>query len=225
MHEWAFICYGNHMSTDAELVRAWRAGDKNAGETLFERYYDSIARFFYNKAGDHSADLIQRTFLACVEGLSRMRDNMRFRSYLFGIAHNLLRKYYRDKARRGVNLDFDEVSVHDLSPSPSRVLAVSQEQRLLLEALRRIPLSYQVVIELFYWENMSAHEIAEVLDIPLGTAKTRIRRGRQLVDQELTEISDSKELLHSTLSDLAGWAAKLRTELAPALPVTDVVSG
>lgn len=204
------------MSTDAQLVARWRGGDASAGEVLFERYYDGIARFFYNKVGDQSADLIQKTFLACVEGLNRMREDARFRNYLFGIAHNLLRKFYRDKARAGIALDFEEVSIHDMNPSPSSMLAVSQEQRLLLEALRRIPLDYQVVLELFYWENVTAADIARILAIPVGTAKTRLRRGRQLVDKALAEISESPALIQSTLSDLEGWARKLREQITGA---------
>lgn len=202
------------MATDRELVAAWRRGDQSAGERLFERYYDAIARFFYNKAGDRSADLLQKTFLACVEGLERMRDDTRFRSYLFGIAHNLLRKHYRDKSRRGSELDFELVSVHDMGPSPSKAIAVRQEQRLLLEALRRIPLDYQVVIELFYWETMTAAEIAEVTGAPVGTIKTRIRRGRQLIEETLADLAGSGELLESTVSNLEGWARALRDRLS-----------
>ena len=56
------------MDSDAQLVARWRQGDKSAGEALFERYYDGVARFFYNKVGERSADLIQKTFLACVAG-------------------------------------------------------------------------------------------------------------------------------------------------------------
>lgn len=201
------------MISDAELVAAWRGGDRGAGEALFERYFDALSRFFYNKAGNRSADLLQKTFLACVEGLPKLRDDSRFRSYLFGIAHNLLRKHYRDKDRAGHPLDFEVVSVYDLSPTPSKAIAVRQEQRLLLEALRRIPLDYQVVLELFYWEAMTAADIADITDAPVGTVKTRIRRGRQLVEERLTELAGSGELLESTVSNLEGWARALRDRL------------
>lgn len=204
------------MATDAQLLAQWRDGDARAGEALFERYYDSVARFFYNKVGDQSADLIQKTFLACVEGRARMREDSRFRSYLFGVAHNLLRKHYRQKVRAGVAVDFEQVSVHDLTPSPSKVLAVSQEQRLLLEALRRIPLDYQVVLELFYWEELSAADMASALDMPLGTIKTRLRRGRQLVDKALAELAESPAILASTLSNLDDWARRLREQITRA---------
>ncbi|MEM9488818.1 MAG: sigma-70 family RNA polymerase sigma factor [Myxococcota bacterium] len=208
------------MATDSELVAAWRRGDQRSGELLFERYYDAITRFFYNKAGDRAADLVQKTFLACVEGLPRMRDDARFRSYLFGIAHNLLRKYYRSKSRAGQHLDFEEISVYDLSSSPTKGIAARQEQRLLLEALRRIPIDYQVVLELFYWESMTAADIAEISEAPLGTVKTRIRRGRQLVEDRLAEIASSGQLLESTINDLEGWAKSLRDRLRQVQPTS-----
>jgi DNA-directed RNA polymerase specialized sigma24 family protein len=55
-------------ATDIELLEAWRGGDRRAGEQLFERHYAAVARFFRNKLEFGVDDLIQRTFLACVEG-------------------------------------------------------------------------------------------------------------------------------------------------------------
>lgn len=58
--------------SDEELLAAWRAGERRAGELLFERYYEPVARFFFNKT-DAAAELIQQTFLACVEGAAKFR--------------------------------------------------------------------------------------------------------------------------------------------------------
>lgn len=200
------------MVHDIELVQAWRAGDKRAGATLFDRYYPSIARFFRNKVGTEASDLIQNTFLAAFEGLDRMRS-ANFRSYLFAIACNLLRKHFRTKGRE--KIDFGTVSVFDLDPSPSRVIAADQQQRLLLEALRHIPVDLQIVLELYYWESMTAAEIAEVLEIPVGTAKTRIRRARQLVHEQLKEVEQRGVPQECTLEDLDAWAEGLRDADAP----------
>ena len=97
--------------------------------------------------------------------------------------------------------------------SPTQVLAARQEQRLLLLALRRLPVDHQVALELHYWEGLTAAEIGAVLDLPLGTAKTRIRRGRALLEVQLRGIADSPELLHSTLANLEGWARQLRAQV------------
>ncbi len=199
--------------SDAALVEAWRSGDRAAGRRLFERHYAAVARFFRNKVGEGGPDLIQRTFLACIEGRERFRHDATFRSYLFSIAYKVLCKHYRERRRdqerdqRGV--DFEEATAHELS-SPLSGIAARQEQRLLLEGLRRLPVDYQVVLELHYWEGMSAAELAEVLAIPLGTAKTRLRRGRELLEDKLRDLSTSATLLHSTLANLDAWAAQLR---------------
>jgi len=201
------------VATDVELLEAWRAGDGAAGEKLFERYFAGIARFFRNKLGEPAEDLIQRTFLACVEGRDRLREDASFRSYLFAVAHNVLRKHFEAKRISGERLDFGTRSVQDMAPGASTIMAKNQQQRLLLEALRRIPLDYQVALELTYWEKMTAAEVAEIVDIPEGTAKTRIRRGRQLVEEQLAKLATSEQLLQTTISDLEGWARSLRDDI------------
>lgn len=194
------------------LVQAWRDGDREAGKRLFERHYAGVARFFRNKVGEAGPDLIQRTFLACVEGRERFRQESSFRSYLFSIAYKIVCKYYRERRRDEGRVDFEEESAHSLS-SPISAVAARQEQRLLLEGLRRLPVDYQVVLELHYWEGMSATELADVLGLPVGTAKTRLRRGRELLEERLRELSASATLLQSTLANLDAWAAQLRVQV------------
>lgn len=197
------------MTPDAELVDAWRAGDPRASASLFERHYDGFTRFFRNKVGDQAGkDLIQRTFLACFEGFARYRGEASFRTYLFAIAYNLLCKHF--EAQRRSRIDLMTVSAHDLGTSPSEVLAARSEQRLVLAALRRIPLEHQALLELHYWEQMTAAEAALALGIPVGTAKSRLRRARQLLEEQLALLADSPTLLTSALGDLAAWARELR---------------
>lgn len=174
--------------TDAELLRAWSAGDRAAGESLFDRHFESVARFFRNKADGAHDDLIQQTFLGCVEALPRFRADSSFRTFLFAVARNQLSKHYRQRRVERERLDFGTHSVHDLASSPSAVVARGEQQRWVLDALRRIPIDSQIALELHYWEEMTAAEIAEVLELPLGTAKTRLRRARQLLEAELAEL-------------------------------------
>jgi RNA polymerase sigma factor (sigma-70 family) len=198
------------VQTDQELLAAWQAGDRTAGELLFERYYAVLVRFFANKIGGDPMDLIQETFMGCVSGQARLRNRQGFRGFLFGIAFNLLKQHYARQRRDGDRFDPDTCSAADLSPGPGTMLSKSREQRLLLEALRRLPVRYQVVLELFYWEDLTAIEIGEALELPEGTVRTRLRRARELVAGALGEVEGEPGVVEATLGDLEGWAARVR---------------
>ena len=205
------------LTSDEQLLSAWCGGDQKAGGHLFERHYESIARFFRNKVGDDTApDLIQRTFLALVESRSRFRRESSFRTFLFAVAHNVLHRHYRSKRRGGKKLDFAAVSVSDLGPSATALLAQRDEERALLAALRRIPIEHQEILELYFWEHMKAIEIASILSMPEGTVRTRIRRAKQLLADAMQTGGTSQQIIESTLSGLDHWAERVRGHLLQA---------
>lgn len=200
--------------TDAELLQRWKTGDTRSGEVLFARYYDAVSRFFGNKVARDRGDLVQATFSACLEKVDGLKDAASFRSFLFGIARFELLHYYRRKSRRETEFDAEKLSVYDLDPTPSRIIAKHQEQRLLLEGLRHIPVELQVVLELTYWEKLTSAEMADLLGIPEGTVKSRVRRAREKLDQQLVRLADSPQQLETTTSNLEGWAQQLRGQFA-----------
>ena len=198
------------MSSDESLLAAWAGGDAAAGEQLFDRHFKAIARFFRNKVGpDAMDDLIQQTFMGLLEARERYRGEGTFRSFLYGIAFNTLRDHLRARRREEERIDFGVSSVHDLAPGASEVLAARREERLLLEGLRRIPVEHQALLELYFWEPLSAPEIAAVLEVPVGTVRTRIRRAKQLLEAELRRLEPRGPLLQSTLTRLDDWAREL----------------
>ena len=203
-------------SLDAELVTAYRNGNKRAGEQLADRYFGRVLNFCRSKAPSAATDIAQHSFMACFAGLDKLRDPASFRSFLFAIVCNQIRMHYRRGRVEGERLDFGTVSSADLDPSPSQIIARGAEQRLLLAGLRRIPMQYQIVLELFYWEEMRAQDIAEVLEIPLGTAKTRILRGRELLQEALAKLDAPGSVLESTVTNLEDWARRLRDDNANA---------
>jgi len=198
--------------SDVELLTAWRAGDKPAGEALFDRHFAAVNRFFRNKAGDDLGDLVQRTFLTVLEARQDFRGEGSFRGYLLGIAYNVLRHHYRDR-QVGRAIDVETVSLADVAARPSEVLAARREHRRLLEALRRVPLEHQSLLELYYWESMSASEIGEVLGVPEGTVRTRLRRAKQLLEERLTQLIEDRTVLETTLACLDDWAREIRAAL------------
>jgi RNA polymerase sigma-70 factor (ECF subfamily) len=200
-------------SSDRELFEAWAGGDREAGEFLFERHFEPVARFFRNKADQGYEDLIQRTFLGCIEARDRFRQDASFRTFLFAVARNVLSKHYREQRRDIARLDFGVTSIQDMGASPSFILAQDQEQQLMLAALRAIPLDSQIVLELHYWESMTAAEVGEMLEVPLGTAKTRIRRAKQLLAAELGALSAGQRTPDPTGTGLDTWAVSLKASL------------
>jgi RNA polymerase sigma-70 factor (ECF subfamily) len=200
------------VSDDFELLDAWRGGDAAAGNALFERHFDGICRFFRNKVSEGVDDLIQRTFLACVESRDAFRGDASFRTYLFTLARNELYAHFKRVHRERGRIDPLEVSVHDLGPTPTGIVARRKEQRLLLQALRKIPVDHQIALELYYWEDMPAPALASVLGIPEGTVRTRLRRAKILVEQALREIGQGQEL-ETTVANLDDWARSLREQV------------
>jgi RNA polymerase sigma factor (sigma-70 family) len=194
---------------ELELLRAWQGGSVRAGEILFDRYFASIARFFQSKSTDGVEDLVQETFLAV--STARERIEKTFRNYLFGTAHNVLRVHLR--RRHEERFDSKEMSIAELNPGMSSLIAATDQQRVLQLALQRVPLDDQIVLELRFWENMTGPEIAEVLDLPLGTVRTRLRRSLLRLEKTISEIEASPELLEMTLRDFSRWKDDLHEML------------
>jgi RNA polymerase sigma factor (sigma-70 family) len=202
------------MATDLELLDAWAAGDKRAAKDLLERHFAALFRFFRNKVDDSVEDLVQDTMLACVKGRDRFRRDGSFRTYLFGTARHMLFGYYKKK-RREVAIDFEVSSVVDLGPSPSSVVAERAEHRLLLEAMRRIPLDYQIVLELYHWEGLTGPQLAEVLEVSEAALRSRLHRAKLELRRQMEAVAVAPDVLESTSTNLDAWAESLRDEMSP----------
>jgi RNA polymerase sigma factor (sigma-70 family) len=202
---------------DRELLMRWGEGDAGAGDALVTRHYPAVYRFFRNKAPGHVDDLTQRTFLACTEGRARFEQRSSFRSFLFGVARHVLYEHFRQR-RRDQAIDFGLSTAEGLDPSASQKLAARDEQQRLLTAMRRLPLDLQVALELYYWEDLGVAEIAEVLETPVGTVKSRLQRARVRLDELIVELSESDDLLKSTMDNFDKWARELQQHLGPQKP-------
>jgi RNA polymerase sigma-70 factor (ECF subfamily) len=199
-------------TSDEDLLRAWQAGDKEAGDALVRRHFASIYRFFRHKLADGAEDLTQRTFLGCVGARDRMRPELGFRAFLFGIARNQLLLELRTRSRRR-ELPPDSASIEDVAgPTPVGVVAAHEQQRALLQALRKIPIDHQITLELHYWEGLGVDQIALVLEVAPGTVKSRLARARASLVERLQDIEGERDpaRLQATLSDLDAWVRSLR---------------
>jgi RNA polymerase sigma-70 factor (ECF subfamily) len=180
------------MATDAELLQAWRAGDNDAGSELIERYAPRLHRFFDTRVVSHADDLCQQTLEACVQGREIIEEDgssRSFRSYVFGVARRKLLNHYRSERVRDAHFDALETSVQDIAPTASQHAASRQEAQLVASALRRLPIDYQITLELHYWEGLTTQEIATALDAPVNTVKTRLARGRDRLKEIIAALA------------------------------------
>lgn len=198
------------MDGDAQLLRAWADGDATAGNLLFDRHYRSIYRFFVNKLRSlgEVEDLVQQSFMACIESPASFRAEGSFRSYLFGIARKILLKHLRYGARH--QFDPASNSLADCGLGASSIMDARREQRLLLTALRHIPIDSQIVLEMSYWEQIPAKEMAAVLGETLPAIRGRLRKAKLELRGTIEALARSPEELSSTLDGLDDWAAGLR---------------
>lgn len=194
------------LRNDAELLKAWRAGDQASGETLFERHFDTLYRFFYNKTtAAQLDDLVQDTFAACLSTPTPLEGPTAFRSYLLGIARHKLIDRYRAQGRAQI----ESLSAHELGVAPIDAAERNQERRLLLRSLRRLPLESQVLLELAYWEGLKDREMAQLYECPLGTLKSRLRKAR-LALRDAIEATLVHTQFDSTVDSIEGWLESMR---------------
>lgn len=199
--------------SDDQLLEAWRAGDRGAGSELFSRHFRSIHRFFASKVAGANVveDLVQRTFIGAVEGLMRFEGRSSVRTWLYAIARNVLRQWIEARGRElGRQADPSSVSVADLGVGPNTAVQLQRERQLLVTGLQRLPLETQTLLELFYWERLTARQLGEVLGLPEGTIRSRLRQAKLELRGVLDELGKTGAERQSAMVGLETWADELR---------------
>ena len=199
------------MQEEAALLAAWKKGDRAAGERVLSAVVPTIRRFFRNKVGSEVDELTQQVVLDCVRSIGRFEGRSSFRTYAIAVARRRLIAFYRGQQRAERQTDIDQMSIAELSASsPSSIVARKQQHTFLLHALCEIPLELQSVIELHYWESLSTAAIADALDLPQGTVKSRLRRAREAVAVALRTLDPLEARVDDVVERFDEWAASLR---------------
>lgn len=197
---------------DAVLLANWRDGDKQSGTRLFARHGDAVLRFFRNKVNFQEVEeLAQETFLRVVKTREQIADGRVIRAYVLGIARRVLLEHLR---KLPLDLELDP-AVHDIAalvPGASTIIARCQEQELIVNALRRLPLEQQVLLELYYWEQLKGPELARIMEINASTLRSRIQKARDALREAIANFSANPHLIDSTLAGLDDWAEQIRDE-------------
>jgi RNA polymerase sigma-70 factor (ECF subfamily) len=171
--------------TDDELVAAAQSGDGAALDTLLRRHFDLIHAVCARIAGNpaDAADATQEALLAIVRGLPRFDRRAAARTWMYRVATNACLDELRRRGRRP-RPGLDDTAVD--RPDPAPALDTSVTDRLTLdEAIARLPEDFRVAVVLRDVQGMDYAQIAEVLEIPIGTVRSRIARGRQALANDL----------------------------------------
>ncbi len=178
-------------ATDGELARRVQAGDDQALATLMDRYTGKLLRYGrrFLSSGDKIGDVVQDVFIAVYENIKDFDSTRQFSPWIYRIAHNAFVDALRKRAKEPLYLlDFDRVVPHPVYENPEEGEKEREEMRVLLEkSLEDLPPAYREIIDLYYFEDFSYREIADILHIPTGTVGIRLSRARTALKKQLPE--------------------------------------
>ena len=171
-------------TTDEDLVAAFQEGDAAAFEELVSRWDRKIHGAIYRVVGgdEDARDLCQEAFLKAYRGLGTFKREARFSSWLYQIAINVCRdRLRRRRGKTAVSLDKMEEepgrSLRTSAPSPLELVEARDVRRQVEQAMATLSADEREVVILKEYQDLTFPEIAEVLDVPLSTVKTRLYRG------------------------------------------------
>jgi RNA polymerase sigma factor (sigma-70 family) len=197
---------------DAELASKWKAGDKQAGDRLVMLHFPGVRLYFLSRAPLEHEDLVHETFMHLAAGITRYREEAPFRAYLYIIARNVLCGHLR--ARYKWQGEPISSSLAEVTGIPmSSLMAAREERRLLLDALRRLAIDDQDMLELYHWQNLTAPELSTLFEIPVGTVRSRIRAATIRLKQAFTELSADRHDRDIDENDIERWLFELRSEI------------
>lgn len=183
-------------TSDNQLLELCLAGDRDAYGQLVERYQGLVCSLTYSGCGNlaQSQDLAQETFITAWNKLRDLRERDKFKSWLCGIARNLIANARRRQSRAATEGAIPMADVPeraDTFPSPSDRAISDDEAELVWQSLEEIPENYREPLVLFYREEQSIERVAEALDLSQDAVKQRLSRGRRLLKERVASLVES----------------------------------
>lgn len=189
---------GNSEELDQDLVLRVQQGDKSAYDLLVIKYQHKIIQLVnrYVKDPSEAQDVAQETFIKAYRALGHFRGDSAFYTWLYRIAINTAKNYLVARTRRSsdseVNID-DEEQVHNIPQlkgmdTPEQNLLNEEIIETIKSAIEKLPEEMRIAITLREFEGMSYEEIAEAMDCPVGTVRSRIFRAREAIDSKLNPL-------------------------------------
>ncbi|MEM9208868.1 MAG: RNA polymerase sigma factor RpoE [Pseudomonadota bacterium] len=182
-------------TTDAQLVRRVQKGDKGAFDLLVLKYQHKIVNLVmrYVRDPDQAMDIAQEAFLKAYRALPRFRGDSAFYTWLYRIAVNTAKNHLAAQRRRpmDVELDLQDSEQYDLhaklkeTDTPEGVTLSEELNQTVQRAIEALPEDLRTAIVLRELEGMSYEEIAQTMDCPVGTVRSRIFRARDAIGKKI----------------------------------------
>jgi RNA polymerase sigma-70 factor, ECF subfamily len=175
--------------SDAECVQNLQRGQTDAFEILIRRHEKTIFNLVYRMLGDYdeAAEVSQEAFLSAYRAIGTFRGDSNFSTWLYRIALNhatTRRKSLNTRQQRNVSIEITE-PVSDPQPGPAETMEKKEIRERVQQALNSLEPDDATVILLRDLQDVSYEEVARVLEIPIGTVKSRLHRARQALKAEL----------------------------------------
>ena len=182
-------------SIDQALVERVQAGDKAAFDILVQKYQSKIIQLAYRYVHDQdeAMDIAQEAFIKAYKALGRFRGDSAFYTWIYRIAINTAKNHLVASSRRPPRADIDaqEAEQYDSATglkeyaTPERMLLKDEIKETIAGAIENLPDDLRTAITLREFEGMSYEEIAQAMDCPIGTVRSRIFRARDAIDGKL----------------------------------------
>ena len=187
----------NRDLNDSQLVERVQRGDKRAFDILTLKYQHKIVGLVsrYIRDPDEVMDVTQEAFIKAYRALPRFRGDSAFYTWLYRIAINTAKNYLVSRSRRPPDTDIDldgefqpDSSVLKDVAGPEATLATQQLEKVIYQAIGNLPEELKIAVTLREFEGLSYEEIAEVMECPVGTVRSRIFRAREAIEKCIADI-------------------------------------
>ena len=178
------------MTDDRLLLQKAQEGDRTAFEALITLHSPRVFNLALGYTGRHhdAEEITQTVFWKVWNALPQFRGGASFSTWLYRLTLNACTDHYRrEKKRRGdLSLDDPDLApLRDTAPSPEEILLQREEQAILRKALAELPEQHRVILVLREMDGLDYKEIAQVLDLEMGTVKSRLARARRALRDKL----------------------------------------
>jgi len=187
------------MENDINIINLVKKGDVRAFDILVVKYQDRLVYSVYKFCKDFelSQDIVQEAFVKAFRNIDKFRGESSFYTWIYRIAINTAKNYFSNKSRGAetYNEDVLDSALSDLSlnsDNPETLLAAEEMKDAVNKAFQNLPDEIRSTLSLREYDGLSYEEIAKVQNCPIGTVRSRIFKGRELINETFSKLGLSK---------------------------------